>query len=76
MTESFITLGALRSYTREGRSLILDYGGPRVAITALTDRMKSVFLEMEDDVPKWNPMFADFMASLGVAPRVCKPYKP
>jgi hypothetical protein len=43
---------------------------------ALTDRMKSVFLEMEDDVPKWNPLFADFMASLGVAPRVCKPYKP
>ena len=43
---------------------------------ALTDRMKSVFLEMEDDVPKWNPIFADFMASLGVAPRVCKPYKP
>jgi transposase len=43
---------------------------------ALTDRMKSVFLEREDDVPKWNPLFADFMASLGVAPRVCKPYKP
>jgi transposase len=43
---------------------------------ALTDRMKSVFLEMEDDVPKWNPIFADFMACLGVAPRVCKPYKP
>ncbi|OLE04774.1 MAG: alpha-glucosidase [Ktedonobacter sp. 13_1_20CM_4_53_11] len=44
MTESFITLGALRSYTREGRSLILDYGGPRVAITALTDRMIRVRL--------------------------------
>jgi len=43
---------------------------------ALTDRMKSVFLEMEDTTPKWNPLFADFMASLGVAPRVCKPYKP
>lgn len=43
---------------------------------ALTDRMKSVFLEMEDDVPKWNPIFADFMASLAVAPRVCKPYTP
>ena len=43
---------------------------------ALTDRMKSVFLEMEDEVPKWNPLFADFMASLGVAPRVCKPFKP
>ena len=34
MTQSFITLGALRSYTRERQSLILDYGGPRVAITA------------------------------------------
>ena len=43
---------------------------------ALTDRMKSVFLEMVDEVPKWNPLFADFMASLGVAPRVCKPFKP
>src|SRR5437879_11318668 len=44
MTESFITLEALRSYTREGRSLILDYGGPRVAITVLTDRMIRVRL--------------------------------
>jgi len=43
---------------------------------ALTDRMKSVFLQMEDEVPKWNPLFADFMASLGVAPRVCRPFKP
>src|SRR5438876_7340489 len=44
MTESFITLGALRSYTREGRTLILDYGGPRVAITVLTERMIRVRL--------------------------------
>jgi hypothetical protein len=43
---------------------------------ALTDRMKNVFLQMQDEVPKWNPLFADFMASLGVAPRVCKPFKP
>src|SRR5256884_2947723 len=28
---------------------------------ALTDRMKSVLLEMEDKVPRWNPLFADFM---------------
>jgi transposase len=48
-------------------------GFPRAA---LTDRMKSVFLEMEDDEPKWNPLFADFMTTLGIAPRVCKPYKP
>jgi transposase len=53
-----------------------DYFGglPRAA---LTDRMKSVFLEeMEGETPRWNPVFADFMATLGVAPRVCKPYKP
>lgn len=44
---------------------------------ALTDRMKSVFLEeLEGHRPKWNPVFSDFMASLGVAPRVCRPRKP
>lgn len=44
MTESFITLGALRSYTRQGHALILDYGGPCVSITVLTDRMIRVRL--------------------------------
>src|SRR6266516_4468545 len=44
MSESFITLGTLRSYAREGRALILDYGGPRVAITVLTDRLIRVRL--------------------------------
>jgi hypothetical protein len=43
---------------------------------ALTDRMKSVLLEMEDKHPRWNPLFADFMASIAVAPRVCKAYTP
>jgi transposase len=43
---------------------------------ALTDRMKSVLLEMEDNKPRWNPRFADFMVSIGVAARVCKPYTP
>jgi len=43
---------------------------------ALTDRMKSVFLEMDGKIAKWNPVFADFMASIGVSPRVCKPYTP
>src|SRR6266581_710173 len=43
---------------------------------ALTDRMKSVLLEMEGKVPRWNPLFADFMASIGVAPRVCKAFTP
>src|SRR5947209_11916100 len=44
MTDAFITLGALRSSTRAGRTLILDYGGPRVAITVLTDRIIRVRL--------------------------------
>jgi transposase len=44
---------------------------------ALTDRMKSVLLlEMEHKIPRWNPLFADFMASIGVAPRVCRAYTP
>ncbi len=43
---------------------------------ALTDRMKSVLLEMEEKQPRWNALFADFMASIGVAPRVCKAYTP
>ncbi|MDQ6661883.1 MAG: IS21 family transposase [Chloroflexota bacterium] len=50
------------------------FGGlPKVA---LTDRMKSVLLEMEEKKPRWNPLFADFMASIGVAPRVCRAYTP
>src|SRR6266571_2821107 len=43
---------------------------------ALTDRMKSVLLDMEGQIPRWNLRFADFMASIGVAPRVCKAYTP
>jgi hypothetical protein len=43
---------------------------------ALTDQMKSVILHMDGKIPKWNPVFADFMASIGVAPRVCKAYTP
>jgi transposase len=53
----------------------LEYFGGRPK-SALTDRMKSVFLEMEEHTPKWNPVFSDFMASLGMVPRVCKPYTP
>src|SRR6266487_393531 len=43
---------------------------------ALTDRMKSVLLEMEEKKPRWNACFAAFMASIGVSPRVCKAYTP
>ena len=51
------------------------FGGLPKAV--LTDRMKSVLLlEMENKVPRWHPLFADFMASIGVAPRVCRAYTP
>jgi transposase len=43
---------------------------------ALTDQMKSVLLRMEEKRPKWNAVFSDFMASIGVAPRVCQAYTP
>jgi hypothetical protein len=32
-------------------------------------RCASVILEMDGKTPKWNPLFADCMACLGVAPR-------
>jgi transposase len=51
-----------------------SYGGtPRVL---LTDRMKSVLVAVEDGRPKWNARFADFAASTGFAPRVCRSYTP
>jgi hypothetical protein len=50
------------------------FGGVPQAV--LTDRMKSVLLEMEDGQPRWHPVFSDFVASLGIAPRVCKAYTP
>jgi Integrase core domain len=43
---------------------------------ALTDRMKSVLVEMENKRPRSNARFADFMASIGVAPRVSRAYTP
>ena len=50
------------------------FGGlPR---TMLTDRMKTVLLEMDGATPVWNATFADFMAAIGVAPRVCRAYTP
>ncbi len=49
-------------------------GLPKVA---LTDRMKTVFLEhMDGKEPVWNPVVADVMASIGVVPRVCRPSTP
>ncbi len=43
---------------------------------ALTDRMKTVLLSMDGKTPIWHPRFADFMASIGVSPRVCRSYTP
>ena len=52
-----------------------DYFGglPQVI---LADRMKSVLVDMDGNTPLWNSRFADFLASIGVVPRVCKPYTP
>src|SRR5256714_7003085 len=44
MIDAFLPVGVLRIYTRAGRTLILDYRGPRVAITILTDRIIRVRL--------------------------------
>ena len=38
--------------------------------------MKTVLLDMDGKTPIWHPRFADFMASIGVSPRVCKSYTP
>jgi len=51
------------------------FGGLPRAV--LTDRMKTVLLdEKEVGQRRWHPLFADFVATLGIAPRVCKPYTP
>lgn len=44
--------------------------------SVLTDRMKSVLLGVEDGALQWQAGFSDFTASIGVTPRVCKPYTP
>ncbi len=42
----------------------------------LTDRMKTVLLEMESGAPRWHPRFQELVSALGIVPRVCKPYTP
>ena len=50
------------------------FGGlPR---TVLTDRMKTVLLDMETGRPHWHPRFQELMQALEISPRVCKPYTP
>lgn len=40
--------------------------------TVLSDRMKSVLLTVEDGELIWNSVYTDFMAAIGVVPRVCR----
>jgi len=42
----------------------------------LTDRMKTVLLALDGPTPQWHPLFADFLATVGVVPKVCKAYTP
>jgi len=44
--------------------------------TILSDRMKSVLLTVEDGELIWNSVYADFVAAIGVIPRVCRPRVP
>jgi transposase len=44
--------------------------------TILTDRMKSVLVQMDGKTPQWNAQFADFLAAIGVTARVCRAYTP
>lgn len=73
----FVTFTKRCDVTTLIRCLMLSceyFGGlPR---TMLTDRMKTVLLEMDGTTPVWNSVFADFMAAIGVAPRVCRAYTP
>lgn len=50
-----------------------DVGG--LTRVALTERMKRVPLDMEENTPRWNPRCADAMMFIGIATRVCKPYR-
>lgn len=50
------------------------FGGLPRAV--LTDRMKTVLLEMETGTPHWHPRFQELVSALGITPRVCKPYTP
>lgn len=50
------------------------FGGLPQAV--LTDRMKTVLLEMESGAPRWHPRFQELVSALGITPRICKPYTP
>lgn len=53
----------------------LEYFGgvPKII---LTDRMKTVIIGMEAQVPLWNSRFADFTVDIGFVIKVCKAKRP
>lgn len=53
---------------------LVYFGGLPRAV--LTDRMKTVLLEMESGAPHWQPRFQELVSALGITPRVCKAYTP
>jgi transposase len=50
------------------------FGGLPRAV--LTDRMRTVLLEMESGAPHWHPRFQELVSALGITPRVCHAYTP
>ena|SRR5689334_16003496 len=50
------------------------FGGPPQAV--LTDRMKTVLLDLETGTPHWHPRFQELVSALGISPRICRPYTP
>jgi transposase len=50
------------------------FGG--VPERVLTDRMKSVLVQMDGKTPRWNARFLDYVTVLGIVPSVCHAYTP
>jgi transposase len=71
---TFVKRGDVQTVIRCVMEAFEYFGGLPKA--ALTDRLKSVLLAMEEKQPRWNARFADCMASIGGAPRVCQAYTP
>ncbi len=54
-------------------AFVYSGGLPRAV---LTDRMKTVLLDMETGTPHWHPRFQEVVSALGISPRVCRSYTP
>jgi transposase len=50
------------------------FGGLPQAV--LTDRMKTVLLEMQSGQPRWHPRFQELVERLAISPRICRPATP